>query len=217
MKINNFTKLLVIPLVFVLPLIFTSATQNVLPASEGKNLQDENLPKLDAPRAQLNRAENQERRCELATQRITEKIAQYKNLEKRHQGVYLGLGNKLENLISKLKEDGYTGDNIAALEADVVRLGELVSELNTNYANYLAKLDALKGASCEASDIDFVQALKDARADLNATHLSIVAIKEFYLTDIKPDLAAMREQIRTEKLNQQQEKETEDEPEEEQE
>ncbi|KKS31435.1 hypothetical protein A2380_03555 [candidate division WWE3 bacterium RIFOXYB1_FULL_43_24] len=213
MKIKNSAKLLIAPLIFISPFLITAAAQNVLPANEGKNLQNETLPKVDTPRAQLNRAENQERRCELVTQRIAEKITQYKNLEKRHQGVYLGLENKLENLVNRLKEDGYSGDNIAALEADIVELNRLTAETKINYANYLAKLEELKTASCEASDVNFVQALKTAREDLEATHVSMVAIKDFYLTDIKIDLAAMREEIRTEKLNQQQENETETEDE----
>src|SRR3989304_6910256 len=108
MKTTPLTKLAVVSLLFIPPLVYTSATQNVLPAGEGKNLQNESLPKLDAPRVQLTKAENQERRCELVTQRIADKIARYKNLEKRDQGIYLGLGNKLENLVNRLKEDGYT-------------------------------------------------------------------------------------------------------------
>ena len=204
MKINNFTKLIVVPLLFISPFVYTAAAQSVLPASDGKNIDTESLPRLDTRRVQLNKAENQERRCELATQRIAEKIARYKTLEKRHQGIYLGLGTKLENLVNRLKEDGYTGDNIAALEADITKLDELSEKLKATYADYLAKLEELKTVSCADSDINFAQALKTAREELTATRDVIKEIKDFYLTEVKPHTAAMREQIKEEKLNREQ-------------
>lgn len=211
MKTNTLTKLAVVSLLLISPLVYTSATQNVLPISEGKNLQNESLPKLDAPRVQLTKAENQERRCELVTQRIADKIARYKNLEKRHQGIYLGLGNKLENLVNRLKEDGYTGENITALETDMTKLDELSEKLKANYSDYLAKLEELKSASCEDSDINFTQALKTAREELAATREVIQEIKDFYLTEVKPHIAAMREQIKEEKLNREQNEKPENE------
>lgn len=209
MKINNLVKLTVVPALLILPLLFTSA-QSVLPAREAKDLQNESLPNPDAARLQI-KAENQERRCELATQRIGEKINRYRNLEKRHQGVYLGLGNKLENLVSRLEEDGYTGENIEALKADITKLNELAAKLKISYTNYLSKLDELKTASCTDSDVNFQEALKAAREELAATHAVSQEIKEFYLTEIKPDVAAMRTQIHEEKLRQQENEETEDE------
>ena len=211
MKTNNLTKFVVVSLLFVSPLVYTSAAQNILPANEGKNLQNESLPKLDTPRVQLTRAENQERRCELVTQRIADKIARYKNLEKRHQGIYLGLGNKLENLVNRLKEDGYTGENITALETDMTKLDELSEKLKANYSDYLAKLEELKSASCEDSDINFTQTLKAAREELAATREVIREIKDFYLTEVKPHIAAMREQIKEEKLNREQDEKPENE------
>ena len=211
MKTKNLTKFVVVSLLFVSPLVYTSAAQNILPANEGKNLQNESLPKLDTPRVQLTRAENQERRCELVTQRIADKIARYKNLEKRHQGIYLGLGNKLENLVNRLKEDGYTGENITALETDMTKLDELSEKLKANYSDYLAKLEELKSASCEDSDIGFTQTLKTAREELAATREVIREIKDFYLTEVKPHIAAMREQIKEEKLNREQDEKPENE------
>jgi len=210
MKINNLVKLTVIPVLFILPLLLTSA-QSVLPAREAKDLQDESLPKLDAPRVQAIKAENQERRCELATKRIAEKVNRYRNLEKRHQGVYMGLGNKLENLVSRLEADGYTGENIDALKADITQLNEFAANLKTSYTNYLNRLDELKTAGCTDSDVNFQEALKTAREELAATGVVIGEIKEFYLTEIKPDIAAMRTQIQEEKLGQQEDSETEDE------
>ncbi|OGC80117.1 hypothetical protein A3K01_00615 [candidate division WWE3 bacterium RIFOXYD1_FULL_43_17] len=210
MKINNLVKLTVIPALFILPLLLTSA-QTVLPAREAKDLQNESLPKLDNPRVMEIKAANQERRCELATQRIAEKVSRYRNLEKRHQGVYLGLGNKLENLVSRLEADGYTGGNIEALKTDITQLNELAAKMKTSYTNYLSRLDELKTAGCTDSDVNFQEALKTAREELTASGAVIKEIKEFYLTEVKPDIAAMRTQIQEEKLGQQEGNETEDE------
>lgn len=164
-----------------------AAAQTVLPAQNqnkgvGNSAGSDNAPKLG----------NMERRCELVTQRVNAKLERYRVNENLHQGVYLGLGNKLGNLLDRLEPDYGDTDEYKALEEDLVTLDEMTEELKTALGEYRVRLEATRTFACDESTGTFAAALKNAQDENTAAREVIQEIKTFYLTEIKADIAAMK-------------------------
>lgn len=164
-----------------------AAAQTVLPAQNqnkgvGNSAGSDNAPKLG----------NMERRCELVTQRVNAKLERYRVNENLHQGVYLGLGNKLGNLLDRLEPDYGDTDEYKALEEDLARINELSEELKNALGQYRVRLEAVKNFACDESAGTYADALKNAKSENTTTREIIQEIKTFYLTDIKQDIAAMK-------------------------
>lgn len=138
-----------------------------------------------------------EKRCERITQRVSEKIAKYKENENRHQGIYLGLENKLTNLITHLEEKGYEGKQLQSLRDDLEKLKKLEEDFKTAYTDYRVKLELAKTSSCGDSEQNFTDTLKEVKLSLAEVRTTIDNIKNFYHDTIKPDIAAMREFIQS--------------------
>ncbi|GIW69430.1 MAG: hypothetical protein KatS3mg101_0177 [Patescibacteria group bacterium] len=191
MHIRNVSKIFIAPLLFISFASIVSA-QAVLPAQQNQNRGVGNVPGSDNTTPNPNKLGNQERRCEFVTQRVNAKLERYRVNENLYQGIYLGLGNKLRNLLGRLEPMYGNTNEYKALEEDLAKLEELTEKLKSAVGEYKVRLEAMKTYACDESAGTFAAALKNAQ-DQNTTAREVIQeIKTFYLTDIKQDIAAMK-------------------------
>lgn len=197
-------------MLLISPLVFFATAQepSTLPAGTAKVQQNE-APGVKNDTADLKKAENAERKCEIASERLAVRMEKLQELQNRHHGVYDGLITKLTNLITRLEEDGVTGPEIDALKEDIVALQELAVKLKTSYSAINGNLIRARNIVCGESQLAYNQALRESGSSINETKLVIKEIRDFYLTEIKPDLEAIREMLKPE-VTEQEETETEE-------
>lgn len=146
-----------------------------------------------------NRVQN---RCERAGKIIDNRIENYRNNESAHISVFNNLVTRVENLVTNLKNAGYSGDNLTKLENDLVTLEQKVKAFSDTYGKYISELEDTKDLACGESDGDYLDAVKNAQGDLTDLRLAAQDIRSFYIGTIKPDMLAIRQQIVSEKIDQ---------------
>jgi len=124
----------------------------------------------------------------------------------RWQKYYDARMNRVENMergvltlqerVEYFKDKGL---NTSKLEADIATLQELIGEYKTAYADFLTALEEAKTVPCANYEGKFLPELKEAREAWTIVRARFQAIKDFYLSNIKPDLVELRSQL--EELN----------------
>jgi len=120
----------------------------------------------------------------------------------RWQKYYDARMNRVENIergvlalqerVEYFKENGL---NTSKLEADIATLQELIGEYKTAYADFLTALEEAKSIPCANYEGKFLPELKEAREAWTIVRAKFQAIKDFYLSNIKPDLVELRSQL----------------------
>jgi len=98
----------------------------------------------------------------------------------------------LQERVEYFKENGL---NTSKLEADIATLQELIGEYKTAYADFLTALEEAKSIPCANYEGKFLPELKEAREAWTIVRAKFQAIKDFYLSNIKPDLVELRSQL----------------------
>ncbi len=126
----------------------------------------------------------------------------------RWQKYYDARMNRVENMergvlalqerVQYFKEKGL---DTSKLEADITTLQELIGEYKTAYREFLSALEEAKTIPCANYEGKFLSELKEAREAWEVVRAKFQAIKDFYLSHIKPDLAKLRSQLEEQNLD----------------
>jgi hypothetical protein len=107
----------------------------------------------------------------------------------RHQGVI----DRVNTIIARLKANNMNADK---LTADVTALMEKKAKWQTEYTLLLTKLDATKQYACGASQGQYVQAVKDARAQRLVMHNANMDFWNYVRNTVRPDIQTIRTQLK---------------------
>ena len=113
-------------------------------------------------------------------------------IREKRDGLIESILEKLNTFASRAETAGY---DVTELKADINQLKVLTDTSAASWDVYTEKLDAILDIDCTRDAQAFHDALesaKDAFAELKS-HFTIV--KDFFTSDIKPDLADIRQQI----------------------
>ena len=148
--------------------------------------------------------ENAQEKINQAKERIC--TATQNRVGARWQKYYDARMNRVENMergvlalqerVEYFKEKGL---NTSKLETDIATLQQLIGEYKTAYTDFLTALEEAKSIPCANYEGKFLPELKQARDAWTIVRAKFQAIKDFYLSDIKPDLVELRSQL--EELN----------------
>lgn len=107
----------------------------------------------------------------------------------RHQGVI----DRVNTVIARLKANNINSDK---LTADVTALTEKKAKWQAEYTLLLTKLDATKQYACGASQGQYVQAVKDARAQRLVMHNANMDFWNYVRNTVRPDIQSIRTQLK---------------------
>lgn len=117
-------------------------------------------------------------RCAILVQRIGSITTRYSVKKDDHIQRY----NKI---IEYLKSKGPVGE---PLDSDMKNLNQMIITFGKDYDAFISKTEASKQYACGTTQGAFKQAIKDARAQLDAVKTDAHDIKSFWLETVKPHL-----------------------------
>lgn len=104
---------------------------------------------------------------------------------------------KLQERVQYFKEQGL---DTKKLEADIVTLQQLVNEYKSAYTQFLNALEEAKTIPCANYEGKFLPELKQAREEWLVVRAKAKAIKDFYLSNVKPHLLELRQALANKNL-----------------
>lgn len=123
-------------------------------------------------------------------------------LGERWQRYYQNRANQLERiqevlLILQAKVDYFNskGLNTSELQNDLNTLSRLVEEYKESYNYFLTLLEQIKDLDCKNYENEFLTKLKQVRDAWLVVRSKRETIRNFYISDIKPDLESLRNQL----------------------
>jgi DNA repair exonuclease SbcCD ATPase subunit len=152
--------------------------------AELKDKMDDRMEKM-ASRA----AEKFEDRCKFLTEKSTLVLTRFENNKTKHIEQYQNSKKKLEEVIARLKT---AGANVTKLEADLVQLNTLIQKASDDYAAYITALKDTKNYACGKSEGAYANALKAAQEKLKTARLSLLEVRNYYQSTIRPDIQAAK-------------------------
>lgn len=121
----------------------------------------------------------------------------------RWQKYYEARMNRVENmergvlaLQERVEYFKQKGLDTSKLETDIATLQQLIGEYKTAYTEFLTALEEVKSIPCANYEGKFLPELRQARDAWSVVRAKSQSIKDFYLSDIKPDLAELRTQLK---------------------
>lgn len=138
------------------------------------------------------RAQRIVERCERLGDRIEQIAGRLQTLRGARGNLVSALTERLENFSARLQAAGL---DTAGLDEDIGTLKTLSDELTALWTTHGEKIEALKKADCSdgaQSFHDALEAAKTATADVRA---KFKEIKDFLLSDVKPELQQLRAQL----------------------
>jgi DNA repair exonuclease SbcCD ATPase subunit len=148
--------------------------------------------KAEMEELKAQRKQNREQWCKNVQTRIDTRVNRYENNQAMYQKVYSNMQSRLQKLSEMLAKKG---GNVTQLNADLVKLGELIKKLDTDYASFITGLKETESVTCGQSDGEFKKQLGEARNVIPLIKEDRLAIKNFYQTTIKKDLQTIRQTI----------------------
>lgn len=140
------------------------------------------------------KGELKEARCTRVTTRVNNLTTRLTNGESARQNRHQKVIDRLNAIITRVEAAGLNADK---LKSDVTTLGELKTTWQNEYTSLLTKLDATKQYACGQSEGQFVQAVKDARAQRKVMHDANLEFWKFVKNTVKPDIRAIRGQLKS--------------------
>jgi hypothetical protein len=128
-------------------------------------------------------------KCETIVTNVNKRITNFENNKVRHINQYKSTQAKITALVDKLEAKGY---DVTQLRTDLVTYNQNVAKFGTDYATYIADLQATSSYTCGKSAGEFRAKLAISRAELKVVHDDAVAIRTFWATTVKPNIEALR-------------------------
>ncbi len=134
-------------------------------------------------------AQMREDRCKMLNERNTLLLTRYENNKVRHIAEYQNVKKKVEELVARLKTDG---KDTTKLEADLRQLDVLIKKASDDYTAFITALKDTKNYTCGKSEGAYADALKKAMDKLMLARQSLLAVRTYYQTTIRPDILAIK-------------------------
>lgn len=131
-------------------------------------------------------------RCERLGDRIEQIAGRLQTLRGARGNLILSLTERLENFSARLQAADL---DTTGLDEDIATLKTLSDELNTLWTTHGDKIEALKSADCSEGAQSFHEALEAAKIAMADVRAKFKEIKDFLISDIKPELQQLRSQL----------------------
>lgn len=141
--------------------------------------------------------QGRERICKAAQDKVGVRWQKYydarmNRVDNMEQGILA-----VEKRVEFFKSKGLT---TTELETDITTLTNLIAEYKKAYTAFLNALEEPKTMSCANYQGQFLGKLKIAKNEWGVVQTEAQTIKDFYQSDIKPDLQALRAQVAEQNL-----------------
>jgi hypothetical protein len=131
-------------------------------------------------------------RCETIRGRVDQQLDKIAGIREARGTMVANLAQRLQTFGASASERGV---DVTALTADLATLTELVDELDTLWTTYTDASATLRVAGCSETADDYHAALEVVKAAFSDLRAQYQTIKDFVLSDIKPDLRDIRDQL----------------------
>lgn len=133
-----------------------------------------------------------ENRCTAVKNRLTALDKSQNNLKDHRDSLVSSILEKLNSFVQRAETAGL---DVTELKADVAQLTTLTEQSATSWDSLLSQLGTLLETDCTSDAESFHDSLEDAKDIHAALKDNISAVKDFFSSDIKADLQAIRQQI----------------------
>lgn len=177
----------------------TFATTSLMAVSMALPVFAETATNVNAPTPLRDRMQNARERlsdtvCKRLEGRIDERSGRFDDTKEKHVANYRNLQDRLTKAMARWEARGY---DVSALRADLPGLDAKIKQFAADYALFIAQLKKTRALPCGDSEGAFREGMKEARRLLTITHDDAKAIRDYYASEIKPDLEAIRAQTTT--------------------
>lgn len=135
--------------------------------------------------------ENKEKRCEAVTSKVTERVEKFDNNRQDNVIKHKRMVDGVKKIVEKLKEKGY---DVTKLEADLKELDSKIVTAAKDFEVFITLLRESKSFACGESQGQFTAKMAEAKKQLAVVKQDRMAIREYFVNTIKPDIKAVREQ-----------------------
>jgi hypothetical protein len=139
----------------------------------------------------LNVSGNTSAICTSREERITLQIARYQNNYDRNQAIYERVKSIVQSALGNLSAKGY---DISKLQADLQTLNGYVLTFQRQKAAVISQLQTAQSYACGQSEGQFAQAMAEARQLARQAQETMLTLRTYYQTTIRPDFQALRNQ-----------------------
>ena len=131
-------------------------------------------------------------KCNSVKSLADKKLTKFEENRNKHFKIYAELTLRFSEKIDKWDELGLT---TTKLKADLAVAEEKIAEFEEDYADYKARLEAIKALDCDNTLTDYTNAIKEAKNALKELRKDVVDIKTYYWTQIRTDILDLKKQI----------------------
>lgn len=142
----------------------------------------------------LAKTERKKAHCTRVTTRVNDLTTRLTGDEPKRQSHYQKVIDRLNTIIAKVEAANINADK---LKSDVASLTSKKTAWQAEYTTLLSKLNATKKFACGQSEGQFVQAVKDARAQRQTMHNTNMDFWNFVKNTVKPDIQSIRGQLKS--------------------
>ena len=132
-------------------------------------------------------------KCESLTSKIDSHITKITSGINKQTAIYDKHDAKISELIAKAKEAGV---DTSKAEADLQTWKDQTAAIKDGRSQVVANLTTIKGQQCSDQKDQYKQGLENAKSQLRSLRDLQNQKKAFYRSTIKPDLQAIREQLK---------------------
>lgn len=132
-------------------------------------------------------------RCAKVESQVVLKVTRFEaNLSRRH-AFFNRFSKRVEKLIAKFDEGGY---DTTKLKADQIILNQKIEAYAAAKTAYIVILKESQQYACGKSEGEFRSKILDAKEALDEARLANLAVKTYYQETIRPDINALKAQVR---------------------
>jgi|GEM_PF-6632164 len=130
--------------------------------------------------------------CEVAQKRISAKMGQLQNNRKMYQRVYGNMDSRLTRLVERLNGVGL---DTTKLQAEITTLNSMTQKLYADYDAFISAFRKTEAAACGKTKEEFRSQFENVRSQIALIRSDRAAIKNFFLSNIKPELQRLKAQL----------------------
>ncbi len=133
-----------------------------------------------------------QKKCETAQKRISTKIGQLENNRQMYQRVYGNMDSRLTRLVARLDSAGL---DTTKLKTELATLKTMTQKLYSDYDAFITSFKGTETAACEKTREEFKSQFEGVRAQVALIKNDRSAIKNFFNSNVKTELQALKAQL----------------------
>lgn len=150
--------------------------------------------------AEVRRQETQERVCQITEQRIQNQIRRYDIIRENHQRRNQRVVTRLNEIMLRLESDGI---DVTSLRESIQGLQATVDSFEVSAQDYINLLIESENFACGESEGEFLSRIQSARELAPQIRGNVLSIREYFQTEIRPELEAIRTQLEAQRAAEQ--------------